>query len=92
MVTAAADAQLLAQSDGSTGFTADKTSVVDDDTRTIDDDELRKMLTGIIIDNARLRKQVNFVIRYALKIDISSEKDDEATPSIPTVQNKFPET
>lgn len=40
-------------------------------TITTDDYELRKTLADIIIDNARLRKQVNTVIRHALKIDMS---------------------
>lgn len=40
------------------------------------DDELRKRLTDILVDNARLRKQINSVIRCALKSDVISEKDD----------------
>lgn len=39
------------------------------------DDELRKMLAEIIVDNARLRKQVNSVIRRALKINLSNKED-----------------
>ncbi|KAL6208389.1 hypothetical protein ACLB2K_019339 [Fragaria x ananassa] len=48
---------------------------VTDDTRTIDD-ELRKMLVDIFTENASLRKQVNCVIRHALKLDIQCKKDD----------------
>ncbi|XP_052180718.1 PX domain-containing protein EREX isoform X2 [Diospyros lotus] len=40
-------------------------------------DELRKMLTDIFIDNARLRKQVNSVIRQALSMPEGPETDDE---------------
>lgn len=43
------------------------------------DDELRKVLADIIVDNARLRKQVNSVIRNALQTDMSN-KDEEAFP------------
>lgn len=48
---------------------------VTDDIRTIDD-ELRKMLVDIFTENASLRKQVNSVIRHALKLDIQCKKDD----------------
>ncbi|CAK9168495.1 unnamed protein product, partial [Ilex paraguariensis] len=81
-------AQLLAQINGSNVTTTDIDNDIDDEMRTIDD-WLRKLLTEIFTDNARLRKQVNTIIRYALKIDISSEKDDAAAPSIPIIQNKF---
>ncbi|KAJ0031617.1 hypothetical protein Pint_12425 [Pistacia integerrima] len=41
---------------------------------TVTDEELRKMITDIFIDNAKLRKQVNSVIRCALM----SRNNDEA--------------
>lgn len=56
------------------------------------DDDIRKMLTDIFIDNARLRKEVNSVLRCALTTSVKSEKDEEdtlATPSRKTVLNKF---
>lgn len=57
------------------------------------DDELRKMLTETFIDNARLRKQVNSVLRCALHVpDKSEEYDDneeEEAPSRKTVLSKF---
>ncbi|XP_050366291.1 PX domain-containing protein EREL1 isoform X2 [Argentina anserina] len=48
---------------------------VADDIRTTDS-ELRKMLLDIFTENASLRKQVNSVIRHAIKLDIQCKKDD----------------
>uniref|UniRef100_A0A5B7A842 PX domain-containing protein n=1 Tax=Davidia involucrata TaxID=16924 RepID=A0A5B7A842_DAVIN len=73
-----AKAQLLAQDDGVSAVD-NKIQDVDDE-RTLDD-ELRKILMDIFIDNARLRKQINSVIQCALKMDISSENDDKEAPS-----------
>lgn len=57
------------------------------------DDEIRKMLTDTFIDNARLRKQVNSVIRCALNTVVKPEKDDsDEVPSRTTVLNRFLET
>ncbi|XP_010928331.1 PX domain-containing protein EREL1 isoform X1 [Elaeis guineensis] len=54
------------------------------------DDEIRKMLTDIFIDNARLRKQVNSVIRCALNTVVKPEKEDsDEVPSRRTVLNRF---
>ncbi|KAG5537517.1 hypothetical protein RHGRI_024846 [Rhododendron griersonianum] len=56
------------------------------------DDELRKMLTETFIDNARLRKQVNSVLRCALHAPDKSEEDEEEeeeAPSRKTVLSKF---
>lgn len=60
------------------------------DTRT-KDDELRKMLTDIFIDNATLRMQVNSVIRCALNNPDKSEQDEEEeeAPLRKTVLSKF---
>lgn len=61
----------------------------------ITDNELRKMLTEIFIDNARLRMQVNSVIRCALNTQLKSDKDEEEeveedeTPLRKTVLSKF---
>lgn len=54
-------------------------------------DELRKMVTDIFVDNARLRKQVNSVIRCALNTYVKSDEDDddEETPFRKTVLSKF---
>ncbi|KAF5199703.1 Px domain-containing protein erel1 [Thalictrum thalictroides] len=83
-----AEAQLLAQEDENSVSSASRSYNSNGvDVRTTDDD-IRKMLTDIFIDNARLRKQVNSVIRCALKTTIKSEKDEE-TPSRKTVLNKF---
>lgn len=85
-------AQLLAQDDeNATAATSKIHDKSGDDLRT-KDDEVRNMLTDIFIDNARLRRQVNSVIRCALKTAIVPEKDDgeEAeAPSRKTVLNMF---
>lgn len=41
------------------------------------DDELRKMLTDMFVDNARLRKQVNSVVRCALNTYVKTDEDDD---------------
>ncbi|XP_006345630.1 uncharacterized protein [Solanum tuberosum] len=51
--------------------TAEEMNEVDSDSWTVDK-KLRNMLTNILVDNGKLRKQVNSVIRYALKKKISS--------------------
>ena len=56
------------------------------------DDELRKMLTDIFVDNARLRKQVNSVIRCALNTYVKSDDDDDVDDEVrlrKTVLSKF---
>jgi len=77
-------AQLLAQ---------DVENVVDaaEGYRTTDDtgttnEELRKMLANIFVDNASLRKQVNSVIRCALK---SEENEEDEIHLQKTFLSKF---
>ncbi|MQL81740.1 hypothetical protein Taro_014204, partial [Colocasia esculenta] len=54
------------------------------------DDEMRKMLSDVFIDNARLRKQVNSVTRCALKTVVKVEKEDsDGTPVRKTVLTKL---
>lgn len=54
------------------------------------DDELRKMLTDVFIDNASLRTQINSIIRYAIdKSPDKSENDAEETSSRETILSKF---
>ncbi|KAJ0076163.1 hypothetical protein Patl1_34565 [Pistacia atlantica] len=55
------------------------------------DDVLRKMVTDIFIDNARLRMQVNTVIRCALNMYVKSDEDEEEeeTPLRKTVLSRF---
>lgn len=73
-----AEVQNFAQDDDN--ISVDELHKIDDETRALDD-ELRKMLKDIFTDNARLRKQVNVVLRCALKADTSSQKDDEGNLS-----------
>lgn len=64
----------------------------DDEEMRMRDDELRKMLTDTFVDNARLRMQVNSVIRCALNTPAKSEEEEEQeeTPSSrKTVLSKF---
>ncbi|KAH8504179.1 hypothetical protein H0E87_011729 [Populus deltoides] len=68
-----AEAQLL--------FEDDKITAPNKDTRATDD-ELREMLTNIFTDNAKLRKQVNSIMRHALKMgSICRSSNDEAPSS-----------
>ncbi|KAF6162701.1 hypothetical protein GIB67_022360 [Kingdonia uniflora] len=78
-----AEAQLLAQ-DEETSFSND---INGNDLGT--DNEIRKMMTNLFIDNARLWKQVNSVICCALKTTITSANSEEETPSRKTALNKF---
>ncbi|XP_034916439.1 PX domain-containing protein EREL1 isoform X1 [Populus alba] len=68
-----AEAQLL--------FEDDKITAPNKDTRATDD-ELREMLANIFTDNAKLRKQVNSIMRHALKMgSICRSSSDEAPSS-----------
>ncbi|KAI7984721.1 PX domain-containing protein EREX [Camellia lanceoleosa] len=86
-----AEAQLLAQDVENAVAAATHNSNGENTSAT--DDELRKMLTDVFIDNASLRKQVNSVMRCALNTPDKSEKDDdedeEEAPSRKTVLSKF---
>lgn len=84
-----AEAQLLAQDLENPVARSDETHNTNGSDRT--DNELRKMLTETFIDNARLRMQVNSIIRCALNIHLKSDKDDEdeEAPLRKTVLSKF---
>ncbi|KAF3447099.1 hypothetical protein FNV43_RR12279 [Rhamnella rubrinervis] len=69
-----AEAELLAKENGAAASDIDESHDMGDDTTTTDD-ELRKTLAEIIADNASLRKQVNSVIRRALKINLPHKED-----------------
>ncbi|KAI3920396.1 hypothetical protein MKX01_000735 [Papaver californicum] len=77
-----AEAQLLAQVDGddetSLVYASNGQGINNGENLGIMDYEIRKMLTDIFIDNARLRKQVNGVIRCALKTILKPEKDEDS--------------
>ncbi|KAF6167705.1 hypothetical protein GIB67_017200 [Kingdonia uniflora] len=79
-----AEAQLLTQ-DEETSFGND----INGDDLGATDNIIRKMLKNLFIDKARLRKQVNSMIRCALKTTITSKNSEEETPSRKTVLNKF---
>ncbi|KAL6285970.1 hypothetical protein ACE6H2_010360 [Prunus campanulata] len=71
-----AEAQLLAQDVENAVMAVDETHNIAGGDRTADD-ELRKMLTDQFVDNARLRMQVNSVIRCALNANIKAEEEDD---------------
>lgn len=85
-------AQLLAQDVEVSGRRLDETENVDGNIRRTKD-ELKKMLTDILVDNARLRKQMNSVLRCTLNPYVKSDKEDEdeeeETNLRKTVLNKF---
>lgn len=79
------EAQLLTENNEPTASGVDESHDIND---AAIDDELRKMLADVFIDNARLRKQVNSVTRRALRVDIiSNKKEDEEAPSGKIVVN-----
>ncbi|KAF2301386.1 hypothetical protein GH714_023539 [Hevea brasiliensis] len=86
-----AEAQLLAQDVENSVARLDETCNTNGSDRV--DDELRKLLTEVFVDNARLRMQVNSVIRCALnarlKSDEDEDDDDEENPMRKTVLSKF---
>ncbi|CBI21059.3 unnamed protein product, partial [Vitis vinifera] len=71
-----AEAPLLAQDNEYVVSGINKNDNSNNDVSRIDD-ELRKVLKDIFLENARLRKQVNSVIRRSLKMDITSENNHE---------------
>jgi len=86
-----AEAQLLAQDVENAVVPVDETRSTNGSYKRTTDDELRKMVTDIFVDNATLRMQVNSVMRCALNTNVQSEKDDEdeEVPLRKTVLSKF---
>lgn len=84
-----AEAQLLAQDIENTAVAS--TSNKNDEKMQARDHDLRKMLTDVLVDNARLRKQVNSVLRCALNTTDKSDEGDgeEETQSRKTVLGNF---
>lgn len=78
--------QVTAEEGTDSSSTAEIMNEVKNDTWTIDE-KLRNMLTNVLVDNGKLRKQVNSVIRYTLKKKMSSTGESEDTSS-ETVQSK----
>ncbi|KAE8696125.1 signal recognition particle 54 kDa protein 2-like [Hibiscus syriacus] len=82
-----AEAQLLAQDvENFVARLEGSHKIKDGDKRT--DNELRKMLTDMFVDNARLRKQVNSVVRCAFNTYMKNDEDEE-TSLRKTVLSKF---
>lgn len=68
--------QLLAEEDDDATSTTGNNKFSDDGAKTIDQ-ELRQLLTKIFIDNTNLRKEVNSVMRYVLKQNMSDKDNNE---------------
>ncbi|GMI78114.1 hypothetical protein like AT3G15920 [Hibiscus trionum] len=82
-------AQLLAQDVENSAARPDESHKMKDGDKRIDY-ELRKMLTDMFVDNARLRKQVNSVVRCALDTYVKTDDGDEEDISLrKTVLSKF---
>lgn len=74
-------AQHLAQDVDSSAPTSDEVAESDDHTSSIDD-ELRQMLTSILVDNGVLRKQVNTLIMHSLKTNKSNDTECKADVNV----------
>ncbi|KAI3468010.1 hypothetical protein Pfo_024673 [Paulownia fortunei] len=70
-----AEVQHLAQDVDYSASTPDRVAELDDNVSSVDE-ELRQMLTSILVDNGVLRKQVNSLIVHALKMNKPNEKVD----------------
>ncbi|KAL1831505.1 hypothetical protein ACET3Z_001156 [Daucus carota] len=70
------EVQLLAEEDDDATSTTGNNKFSDDGAKTIDQ-ELRQLLTKIFIDNTNLRKEVNSVMRYVLKQNMSDKDNNE---------------
>ncbi|XP_054788566.1 PX domain-containing protein EREL2 isoform X1 [Prosopis cineraria] len=68
-----AEVENLGKDGGIAASEADKIDDIKDGV--IYDDELEKIIADLFIDNARLRKKVNYITRYALKLDTSASDD-----------------
>ncbi|KAH1110117.1 hypothetical protein AAZX31_04G064300 [Glycine max] len=75
-----AEVENLEKDYGSAACNVDKTNDIKDGV--ICDDEVRKIIADLFIDNVRLRKQTNRVTRHALKLDMTASDD---SPSVETV-------
>ncbi|KAI4337305.1 hypothetical protein L6164_015738 [Bauhinia variegata] len=63
----------LGQDDESVASDVDTTSEIKDGITS--DGELRKIIADLFLDNATLRKQINYVTRHALKLDVIPKSD-----------------
>lgn len=77
----------LSAEDDDAASTIENNKFSDDGATRIDQD-LRGLLTNILIDNTNLRKQVNSIMRYALKIHTSADKNNDEQPLEHFVQNE----
>ncbi|KAK6119546.1 hypothetical protein DH2020_046713 [Rehmannia glutinosa] len=83
-----AEVQHLAQDADYSASTDDRVAELDDNVISVDE-ELKQMLTSILLDNGVLRKQVNSLIVHALKMNESNEKVDfESEPDV-NVKNEL---
>ncbi|KAK6162067.1 hypothetical protein DH2020_001908 [Rehmannia glutinosa] len=83
-----AEVQHLAQDVDYSASTDDRVAELDDNVISVDE-ELKQMLTSILVDNGVLRKQVNSLIVHALKMNESNEKVDFESESDVNVKNEL---
>ncbi|XP_028766394.1 PX domain-containing protein EREX-like [Neltuma alba] len=72
-----AEAQLLAQDVENAAEAVNGTRSTSSGDIVTTDDELRKLLAHVFVDNASLRKQINLVLRLALNATAKSEDEEE---------------
>lgn len=94
-----AEAQLLTQEDEGANFDMTEMKTVgssegligiSDDDPVTGDEGMRRMLISTLIDNSKMRKQLNSVLRCALKSVLEVGKDDgDEVPSQKTILNRF---
>ncbi|RDY14290.1 PX domain-containing protein EREL1, partial [Mucuna pruriens] len=75
-----AEVENLEKDNRSSASNVDKTNDIKDGA--FCDEEVRKFIADLFIDNVRLRKQTNHVTRHALKLDMTTSDD---SPSMETV-------
>ncbi|KAF7817259.1 PX domain-containing protein EREL1 [Senna tora] len=68
-----AEVENLGKDRGNAASDVDKINDIKDGV--IYEDELQKILADLLVDNARMRKQMNSVTRHALKLDMSASDD-----------------
>ncbi|KAK7351378.1 hypothetical protein VNO77_10781 [Canavalia gladiata] len=78
-----AEVEAIEKDHGSVVSNVDKTNDIKDGV--ICDDELRKIITDLFIDNVKLRKQTNRVTRHALKLDMTASDDSPSTETVTSI-------
>ncbi|KAL7159050.1 hypothetical protein ABFS83_01G003100 [Erythranthe nasuta] len=83
-----AEVQQLGEDDDYSASTTDRVAESDEDVSSVDE-ELRQMLTRILVDNGELRKQVNSLTVDALKVKKTNEEVDTEAHSDVNVKSEI---